>query len=84
MTKKLPQCPSIKKPRERKLLEAAKELCAEIKELNLMKKENNKYCLSIIQKELKRVEKEIDLRQQYLNDNNIDSKIALEYVASLE
>lgn len=74
----------MKKPREKKMLETARELCAEIKDLTLMKRENNKYSMALIQKEMKRVEKEIELRQQYLIDNNIDPQVAIEYVENLE
>ena len=76
--------PDFKKQRDRKLLEIAKRICAEIKNLSLMKNEYNKKSISIINNELKIVQEEIEQRQDYFIDHKIDPLKAVEYIESVE
>lgn len=76
--------PDFKKPRDRRLLEIAKDLCSEIKNLTHIKNESNKRSVSIINNELKSIENEIETRRSYLVDNGISPDFALQYLESLE
>jgi len=84
LSKKLPLTSSLKKQRDRRLLETAETICSEIKDLTLMKKEYNKRSLAIIDMELRKVENEIESRQEYLLDYNINPVKALEQLENIE
>lgn len=70
----------MKKPRDKRQCQAIKSLYAEIKDLSTMKNETLKHLISLVDKEMKKVDTQIDIRETYLTEHNINPAHALEFL----
>lgn len=80
LSKKISPNPNMKKQRDKRQCQVIKSLYAEIKDLSTMKNETLKHLISLLDKEMKRVDTQIDIREGYLLENNINPTHALEFL----
>lgn len=84
LSKKMPENLNLKKARDRKQSAILKSLYSEIKDLSLLKSEAIARVLTLADKELKKIDKQIEVRESYLTTNNISPKFALDFLEKRE
>jgi len=80
----MPKNLNMKKPRDRKQSFAIKEIYSEIKDLSILKSEAITHTLSLAEKELKKVAKQIEIRESYFAVNHINPDTALDFLEKRE
>jgi ribosomal protein S13 len=84
LSKKMPENLNLKKARDRKLSAILKSLYSEIKDLSLLKSEAITRVLALADKELKKIDKQIEVRENYFITNNISPKYAMDFLEKRE
>jgi hypothetical protein len=76
----MPKNLNMKKPRDRKQSFALNEIFSEIKDLSILKSEAIAHTLSLAEKELKKVAKQIEIRENYFVTNQISPDTAIDFI----
>lgn len=84
LSRKLSPGSKSRKSKDKRTIKLIKSLFNEIKDLSIMKTDWWKYNLSLVDKEIRKINSQIEIRENYLTNNGIYPDAALEYLSSRE
>ena len=84
LSRKLAPGLKSRKTKDKRNIKLIKSLFNEIKDLSVMKNDSWKYNISLIEKEIKKVNSQIEIRENYLINNGVYPNAALEYLNNRE